>query len=373
MSVSRIEISKRALLSNVQAFRKLLSPKTKFLSVVKANAYGHGLELVAKVLQSKVDFFGVDNFEEVYLLRGAGIRKPILVLGFVAPKELSKLIKLGVSFAIYREDILEKVVGVASRLGQKAKVHLKIETGTNRQGVVSEDLPKLTKILRIKKRVVLEGVYTHFANIEDTTDPSFAMEQLEKFNRALSVLEKNSLVPKMAHTAATAAALLYPQTHFDMVRIGIGLYGLWPSREVRRVSQTMKLVPALSWRTQVVQIKDVPVNESVGYGRTFRAQRPSKIAILPVGYSDGYDRHLSNKGKVLIRDKFAPVVGRIAMNMMTVDVTGIPGVEVEDEVVLIGRQGSEEVVVDDLANLLGTINYEVVARLNPTIPRVLVE
>lgn len=373
MSVSHLEVSKRALLQNIQTFRAVISKKTKLLAVVKANAYGHELGLVSKTIENGVDWFGVDNLDEARFLRKHGSRKPILVLGFVPTDRLDEAINLGVSLVVYRTDVLKKMAEVARKAGKKARVHLKVETGTNRQGVAASELPLFAKGFRKHKELLLEGVYTHFANIEDTTDSSFAMEQLKKFNEVLGILKKHGPAPRLVHTAATAAVILYPPTHFDMVRVGIGLYGLWPSTSVRRmVSRKVKLAPVLSWKTEVVQVKDVLKGESVGYGRTWVARSRSRIAVLPVGYSDGYDRRLSNRGRVLTRGKFAPVVGRIAMNMMTVDVTDIPKVGEGDEVILLGKQGKNEVTAEDLADLLGTINYEVVSRLNPNIPRRLI-
>lgn len=376
MSVSQIEISKKALLSNIKTFRSLLKKKTLFMAAVKADAYGHGLVVVAPEIEDKVDWFGVDNLEEALEIRALGIRKPVLVLGFIPEESLAVAVKNDISFVVYHKNGVVAASDAAKKAGKKAKLHLKIETGTNRQGMRARQIPGLVKELKRHKEAVLEGVYTHFANIEDTLDPSFATLQLERFEEALSVLKKHEVEPKLRHAAATAGTLLYPQTHFDMVRVGIGLYGLWPSRETRLALKVrdgnLKLLPVLTWKTQVVQVKNVPAGESVSYGRTWWTSRNSRLAIIPVGYSDGYERLLSNKGKVLVRGEFAPVVGRVMMNMIVVDVTDIPGVHFGDEVVLIGKQGKNEITVDYLAELTGTINYEVVSRLNSLIPRKLV-
>ena len=221
-----------------------------------------------------------------------------------------------------------------------------------------------------------EGVSTHFADIEDTTDHVFAMEQIERFEHALDNLRSLGIKPSIPHSACSAATILFPRTHFGMVRVGISLYGLWPSRETRVSAQTLgrgpiALDPVMCWKTRISQVKELDDGEFVGYGRTYRATRNSRIAVLPVGYSDGYDRRLSNAAHVLIGGCRAPIRGRICMNLTMVDVSDIPGASAGDEVVLLGRQGDEVITVDDLADWAGTINYEIVTRLAQTIPRIL--
>ena len=273
---------------------------------------------------------------------------------------------------MYRIDVAKALSEAARKFGTTAKVHLKIETGTNRQGVALTDLPEFAAELAKLPAIEVEGAYTHFANIEDTLDPSFAESQLRKFREALATLERLGIRPAKIHASATAGALLYADMDFNMVRVGIGAYGIWPSRETqvaaRERGRRLSLAPVLAWKTRVAQVKDVSAGDYVGYGLTYRAGRPMRLVVLPIGYYDGYDRKLSNSGRALIHGQPAALVGRVAMNMTMLDVTDI-GAQLDDEVVLIGRQGSAEIRVDELAEKIGTIPYEVVARINPLVPR----
>ena len=241
-----------------------------------------------------------------------------------------------------------------------------------------KEFVKLVKEIDREEKIELEGISTHFANIEDTLDPSFAMQQLSRFNKALKECKKEKIKIPYIHCAASAATLLYKNTHFNMVRIGIGMYGLWPSREaqmalsIKKMAGAIKLSPVLTWKSIVAQVKTLKAGESVGYGRTWFSPRKSRIAIIPVGYYDGYDRGLSNNSRVLIRGQFAPVVGRVAMNMITADVTEIRRAKPDNEVILIGKTKKEQISADELAIKIGTINYEIVSRINPNLPRIVV-
>lgn len=341
------------------------------MAVVKANAYGHGILAISSVLQKGgIGWLGVNSLEEGILLRQNKINLPILVLGYIPLNSLSQAIVNNLSFVVYNRETLNKAGEEAKKLKRQAKIHLKIETGTNRQGVAAEELLTFIRKLQRAPLVSLEGVYTHFANIEDALDSSFAMGQLKKFKEAIKTLEKAGINIPLKHTASSAAAILFEKTHFDMLRIGIALYGLWPSREVKIASRSkFDLKPVLAWKTKVAQVKKVKKGEKIGYGCTFTVKKDSTVAVLPIGYFDGYDRRLSNCGEVLIKGKRAPVVGRVCMNMIMIDTTEVPGVKLEDEVVLLGKQGRDEISADELAEKIGTINYEVVSRINPMIPR----
>ena len=229
-----------------------------------------------------------------------------------------------------------------------AKAHLKIETGTNRQGIAPGELRSFAEEIRKLPGLEIEGAYTHFANIEDTIDSSFAQSQMHRFHEALAILERAGIRTPQLPTAATAGSLLYPEMDFTMVRLGIGTYGVWPSRETqlaaRERGRTVPLQPVLQWKTRVVQLKDVNAGDYVGYGLTYRASRPMRLVVLPIGYYDGYDRKLSNSGRALIHGQPAAIIGRVAMNMTMLDVTDI-GAQLDDEVVLIGRQGNSEIRV----------------------------
>jgi len=368
--LSWIEIDKKALLKNISSFRQLIGSEVRFLAVVKGNAYGHGIGEVAKVIKDKVDWFGVNNLEEAKILRQKGIKKPILILGYTPTPDLLEVVKNGFRQVVYNRQTAIQLVKLSS---YKPKIHLKIEIGTNRQGVENDELLAIAKILMKNPKVEIEGAYTHFANVEESEDFSFPKRQIERFRKQVGILEKAGIKIPIKHTACTAATILLPEGYFNMVRVGIGLYGLWPSELVKKLAQKRKLKfnlkPVLSWKTRIAQIKKVKKGETIGYGRTFKVKGDLKIAILPVGYYDGYDRHLSNVGRVLIRSKFAPLVGRVMMNMIIVDVTQVSNVRVEDEVILIGKQGGKEITAEEMAEKIGTINYEVVTRINPLPPR----
>jgi alanine racemase len=367
------EISRKALLHNLRQFRKRIGKRTKIMAVVKANAYGHGILEVAQVVAPRTDWIGVNSLEEGLILRQQEVSHPILVLGYLPLDSIEKAIEKELSFVAYNQKTIARANQEAKKLNKKAKVHLKLETGTNRQGLNLKDLLPLVRFFRQKEGVKLEGIYTHYANIEDTLDPSYAQLQLSKFKEALKELRKQKVKIPVKHTACTAATILFRETYFNLIRLGIGLYGLWPSRETKISAQEkgtkINLRPVLTWKTKVAQVKEVARGETVGYGRTFTAARKTKIAVLPVGYWDGYDRKLSNQARVLVRRQSTPVVGRICMNMMMVDITDIPKVKPEDEVVLLGKQGREEITAEEMAQKIGTINYEVVTRINPLIPR----
>lgn len=361
-----MEIDRVALLHNLKKVQKFVGSDVFLMAIVKANAYGHGLGEIAKVLKNKKNiWFGADTLEEALMLKRAGIRKPIMIFGYIPNAQLKYAIQQEFHISIYSKEVLHTISEIIKNNKKlKPHLHLKIETGTNRLGIQLKDL------LNIPKEISFEGVYTHFAEAENPKS-SFYQRQLREFRKALFVLAQQGITPRYIHTAATAALLQYPETHEKLVRLGIGLYGLWPSPDVKhRVFDTVALRPVLTWKTRIAQIKTIKKGETVGYDRTWRAKKNSKIAILPAGYYDGYDRRLSNCGEVLIKGKRVPVIGRVCMNMCMIDVTAIPGMAMGDEVVLLGRQGNQEISADDIAKTIGTINYEVITKINPLIPRI---
>lgn len=372
MHTTWVELDRAALLENVRALKRLVSPAA-LMAVVKGNAYGHGMVEVARTLDDQVDWFGVNSLDEAAELAGAGCIRPVLIMGGTPPERFDQVVRGG-----FRQVISD--AGSAAALGRaavsattRAAVHLKIETGTNRLGIRPDAAAALARHVRADAALDLEGIYTHFANVEDTIDGSYAGHQLRRFHDALAAVEADGPVP-LKHSAATAAAILYRQTYFNLVRTGIGLYGLWPSAETseaaRRAGVALDLRPVLSWKARIVHLNDVPFGEPVGYGCTYIATRPRRIAVLPVGYYEGLSRALSNRGRVLVGGEIAPIVGRVAMNMCMVDVTDIPHVRPGDEAVLIGRQGERALTAEDMAALLETINYEVVTRIGASVARV---
>jgi alanine racemase len=378
-----VEISKSSLTKNVRAFRSHVGKKTSIMAVVKSNAYGHGLVETARIADSAgASWFGVDNVDEGIVLRKNGIEKSILILGYTLNSRLRDCVDNRLSFVVYNLEtakaLRELKLGDSKQhvTRNKALVHIKIETGTTRQGVSGTDLSRLVRELKKMPGVVIEGASTHFANIEDTSDHSYAEEQLQRFREGLSILKKEGIDPPWKHAACSAATVLFPDTYFNLVRLGISMYGLWSSRETLAVAKKehrlMDLSPVMTWKTVVAQIKRVPKGASIGYGLTGRVTRASRIAVIPVGYWDGYDRGLSNIGAALVRGRRCRVIGRICMNMCMIDVTDVPSVRVEDEVVLLGSQGREKISAEEVARDTGTINYEIVTRINPQIPRIVV-
>ncbi len=373
-----IELSKQALVHNICLFRKHIGEETLLLVPVKANAYGHGIaEMVPQLAEAGVDWFGVHSLQEAIQVQDTGVEKPILILGYVPRGELGQVVERGFRLVVSTWETVDALARVAAAQKKMVPVHIKVETGTHRQGVCGQELQILARYVIDSPHLSLEGCETHFANIEDTTDHSYAMKQLEHFQDEMQVLASSGIQPKLKHTASSAATMLFASTHFDMVRVGIAAYGLWPSREtyvslLERGKASFPLQPVLSWKTIIAQIKHVPAGAYIGYGCSYRTTRDIRLAILPVGYYDGYSRGLSNTGYVLIRGHRAPIRGRICMNLTMVDVTDIPVVHQEDEVVLIGQQGEERISVDQLAATTGTIHYEFVARLPQHIPRTLV-
>jgi alanine racemase len=374
-----VEISEKAYAHNLAFFKKRIPSRTEFSAVVKANAYGHGIGEISRLaMKHGADSLCVHTLDEALLLRGLGIGQDILIMGPVPRLRLNEVVVNDFRLVLYNRETLTDLNQLTRELNKPVRVHLKMEMGTHRQGIDADDLADFLKELKNSSLVKLEAAYSHFSNIEDTTDHSYALYQLELFKRMTAQIQKSGFPEVKKHVACSAAMLLFPETHFDMVRIGISQYGLWPSRETF-VSYKMKhsqnseeaLRPVLSWKARVAQVKSVPANRFIGYGCSYQTTRDSRLAVLPIGYSDGYDRRLSNQSYVLIHGRRAPVRGRVCMNFIMVDVTDIPDAKAEDEAVLIGQQGNEKITADYLAQLMGTINYEVVTRINWQIPRII--
>lgn len=343
-------------------------------AVIKSNAYGHGSTEMASILPS-ADWFAVNSLEEGLELRTAGVDRPVLLLGHVLLERLREAVDAGLRLTVYNYETLEELARVL-RTGEECRVHLKVETGTGRQGIMPEDASRFVRTAAGVPGVRVEGLSTHFANIEDTLNHSYAEGQLEVFGKVVRELEEQGLRPGIIHTACTAATILFPETHFDMLRTGIGLYGLWPSRETYLSARSggggvPELRPVLSWKTRIVQIKQLPPDSFIGYGCTYRTNRLTRLGVLPVGYADGYDRKCGNTAHVLVRGRRAQVLGRVCMNLIMVDLTDIPEARLEDEVVLLGRDGDESISAETMAEWVGTINYEIVTRISPFLPRVI--
>ena len=377
-NLSWIEIDRRAIENNIARLAKLAGPNVAIAAAAKANAYGHGLPEIVQILHhTGVPYLALHSTAEAETARAAGWEHKILMVGGIAPDDVDAIVRLDLEPTIFEPSFLEAV----GKCGRKAKmdipVHLKLETGTHRQGLTDKELPRVAALLQRYHEIAVAGVSTHFANIEDTTDHSYARGQLQEFKRLVGDLKKMGIKPRTRHTACSAALLLFKDTYFDMVRPGIALYGYWPSKETY-VSYRLGggknsiLKPALSFRSRITQIKTVEADSFIGYGCTYRASSRSRIAILPIGYSDGIDRRLSNLGYVLLNGRRAPIRGRVCMNLIMIDITDIPDVKLYDTATILGRDGSETISADTHAGWCQTISYEILARLSPLLPRIIV-
>ena len=364
------EIDVAVLRENARHLRKVIGPAVKLFGVVKADAYGHGAVAVARALQPFCDVLAVSLAEEGMELRQAGITAPVLVMGAYYGSEHSDVIEADLTPVVSDPADLEKFADAPCRrrLGARrdfgqVNVHLKLDTGMNRLGVSGSGLADALKILQARPRLRLEGLCTHFA-CADRPQIDETNEQLRLFAAGWTKVAGAGFLPSVTHAANTAATLRFPQTHFGAVRPGLALYGAVPSASVSNVG----LSPALSLRSRVMALHEVPQGAGVSYGHRFVAQRPSRIAVLPLGYADGYPRHLQNAA-VLVRGQRALVSGVVCMDMLMIDVTDISGVQVGDTATLIGRDGQEMITLDDIAAWAGTINYEITCGLSKRVPR----
>jgi alanine racemase len=365
------EIDDVALADNIRTFRALQGPDVRLAVAVKANAYGHGLIGSALAfMEAGADWLCVHDVHDAIQLRAADIEAPIYLLGPILERDLERAVQLNVRMVVYSLAMVDALI----EIGQHAKLHLKIETGNHRQGVTCDEALAIAARIAEADFLELEGVSSHFANIEDTTDHRYAREQLTLFDATVQRLNDAGHTIAIRHLSNSAAALLWPDQAFEMVRVGISAYGLWPSKETRVAAALagrgqITLRPALTWKARVAQVKNVPEGAYIGYGCTFMTTHDSQIAILPVGYFDGYDRGLSNLAHVLIHGQRAPVRGRVCMNLLMVDVTDIAGVNVGDEAVLLGTSGQHSITAESLGDWAGSINYEVISRIAGHIPR----
>ncbi len=377
--LSWIGLSQSALRHNVTSLARLAG-KRKMAVSVKANAYGHGLNEIVSLLTGmpEVEYLTVHSLSEAWRARQAGWERKIMLLGPIAQSNLDAVFEFDVEPMIFDRQTLTGLGKRTEKYHLTLKTHLKLETGTNRQGITEEELPSFAALYKrytgLRKPY---GAAMHFANIEDTTNHEYARFQLANFNRLVKLMKSLGIAPTIRHTACSAALILFEKTRFELVRPGIAVYGHWPSKETYlsyrlQGGENDLFKPVLSWKTRITQLKRLPADAFVGYGCTYRTTAPTKLAVLPIGYSDGYDRGLSNRAHVLIKGKRAPVRGRVCMNLSMVDVTDIRKVAFGEEVTLIGQDGKETVSAELLAEWAQTINYEILARLSPSLPRVIV-
>jgi len=368
MRPTYIEINLSAIRHNLEEVRQAVGPERRILAPVKANAYGHGMLQVARTaLEAGASMLGVAYLDEAVALRQAGIGAPILIFGSELPENAPEIVHWGLRATLCTYELAKALSQAAVRLRRNAVVHIKVDTGMGRIGLKVEEIREFLRRILELPGIVVEGIYTHFATADGSGDGEFALAQMEHFRRVVSQLRKEGMELPIAHAANSAAVLRFPSAHLDMVRPGIMLYGLEP---FPGASYLADIRPAMTLKSRIVFLKEVPPGASVSYGRTFVAGRRTRIATVPIGYGDGYPRALSNRGKALVRGKRARIVGNICMDQLMLDVTHVEGVRVGDEVVLIGEQGDERITAEELASLAGTINYEIVTSLNGRIPRV---
>lgn len=375
-----VTVDLRAIDHNIKEIKKLLNRSdTKIMAVVKSNAYGHGLfDVAVQALKSGADYLGVANSDEAMELRRKGIFRPVLVLGAVAKDDIAALIRNHVSLIVYNQESLKAVAKFAEALREKATIHLKIETGVNRLGFrrAKKELAAALRFIKKNERhLFLEGLYTHLASVEEL-NKSYTNEQLLEFEKALLELQRCDLQVPLISAAGSAAATLIPESRYNMIRLGIELYGLWPSRGIevwaKKTAKTRKLhlKPALSFKTRLIHKARISAGSYIGYGCSFQARKAMTIGVIPVGYFDGYPRVLSNMGFALMNGTVAPIVGRVCMNMTILDISKRPKAKVGDEVVLIGQSKNRKITAQDIADWAQTINYEIITRIPDHIPRV---
>lgn len=367
-----IEVSEQALRTNVAQIQKLLPASCRLMAVVKANAYGHSAIDVAPILlDAGANYLAVATLGEALELRQSGITSPILVLGFTPTWLAADAVQQAITLTVFDSNTATHYNAAADALNQPLRVHVKVNTGMNRLGVKPDQAIPLFQQLAHLSHLEVEGVFTHFAT-SDLLDKSFAREQFARFATLLHHLTQHGLRPPLAHAANSAALLTMPETHLDMVRSGIALYGLHPDPDETQLPSGFQ--PALSWKAVVAQVNKLEPGESVSYGQEFVATRRSTIAVVPIGYADGFPRKPNNYGSLLIHGQPAPIVGRVCMDQVMIDVTDIDRIQQvcqSDEVVVIGRQGDAEITVEQVAQTLRTNNYDVVSRILSRVPRII--
>lgn len=360
------EIDLSNLEHNIKAIKGSLVPGTKFLAVIKANAYGHGIVPIANAaLRSGADYLGVAIPEEGKALREAGITAPILDFGGLLPENAGMIVDYDITPTIFSTVILKALQKKAAQKDKTLKIHIKADTGMNRIGVkTDEELQEILDTLKDCPNIVFEGMYTHFA-VSELPDKSFTFEQAERFRHFVRLVHDAGYSP-LLHASNSGALLDIPELDFDMVRGGLAMYGYYPGEFS---SRAVELKPVLTWKTCVVHVKEIGPGETVSYGRNFTAERVTRVATLPVGYGDGYKRSLSNKAEALIHGRRVPVIGTVCMDQLMCDVSGLDDVAVGDEAVLLGSQGVEHIDAEEMAGWADTISYEILLSISERVPR----
>lgn len=362
------EIDLKAIRENYKNIKEKTGSDAMTMAVIKADGYGHGAVEIAHCLSDIADYFGVATIEEGVELRAAGLAQPILLLGYNSPSLYEKNIIYDIDQTIYSYETAKAMSDMAGKLGKTARIHIALDTGMTRIGF-SADGRGLHEVERIAAlpHLKIEGLFTHLS-CADMTDKTYTNTQLARYDAFVELLDEAGISIPIKHLCNSAAIMEFDHHRYDMARAGIILYGLYPSEEVMK--ENLPLIPALSWRSHVVHIMEPEMNRGVSYGATYVVDHPCRLATVSIGYADGYSRGLSNKGWVLIHGEKAPIVGRVCMDQMMVDITDIPDVKIEDTVTLIGRDGEEEITVEEMAALCGSFNYEFVCDIEKRVPRI---
>jgi len=364
------EIDLKAIAHNIRELRRIADPNSRLMAVVKANGYGHGSVEVARcALNNGAKVLGVARIDEAVILRNAGIDAPILIFGYTPPLFYKEILKFDLTQTVYSLQTAKELSSFALLHKSKIRIHIKIDTGMGRLGILPDSESALREVESIVRLSGLnaEGIFTHFS-MADSPDKSYSIRQFEIFMNFIGNLKRKEIDFCVRHAANSAGIIDMPETHLDMVRAGIAMYGLYPSEET--MNHNAALMPAMSLKSIIIHLKDVPAGFKVSYGATYETKKPTTIATVPVGYADGYSRLLSSRGHMLICGERAPIAGRVCMDMTMLDVGDIAGVKLGDEVVVLGKQKDAEISADEIASLIGTINYEVVSSLTERVRRV---
>ena len=378
ISSSIIEISESALRNNIDFLKKTLGANCELSSVVKGNAYGHGIQTHVPVAEKcGVDHFSVFSAEEAYKAKQVLKKAQVMIMGFIDNNDLQWAIEQDVSFYVFDGQRLEAALEVAKRLQKPARIHIEFETGMNRTGFTKKELKPLVEVLKTnQEHLTIEGFCTHYAGAESIANDVRVRQQIKAFKQLDAWMLGKGIEPKKRHTACSAASMSYPKTRMDMARIGIMQYGFWPSRETfinyisGKADKTDPLKRVITWKSRVMTTQVVKPGEFIGYGTSYMAESDSIIAIVPIGYAYGFSRSLSNLGRVLINGQRVGVMGMVNMNMLIVDITNVPESKAGDEVILIGKQGDLEISVSSFGELSAQLNYELLTRLPHDIPRI---
>ena len=359
------EIDLDAVLHNYRVIRQHTGQGVRLTAMVKSNAYGHGASRIARLLQEAgADYFGVANVDEATELRDAGVTKPIMMTGPITDCEIEEALDRDIDLTVSPPEVIGQIEEHARRRGKPARVHLLLDTGMTRSGLSSESAIEITARMKASRLFNVISVFTHFAKSEDAL---YSREQLKDFDRACRRLRDLGLLPPIRHAANTMGIFNVENSHYEMIRPGIGLYGMYPDATLR---QKVKLLPAMTVRTQIVYVRDVPPGTGIGYGHTYKTYRQTRIATLPIGYADGFQRSLSNRGGVIVGGQYAPVVGNVSMDMLTVDVGHVPNARVGMTVTIIGSEGEAQITAEEHALHRGTIPYEVTCLIGKRVKRI---